>query len=117
MDSMKSAPEPDFAITHLLEAVAFDHELARQVAECFIALDNSLPRRLDDALAAHENRQAIDVAHEIKGMAAMLGARRLAAAAAAAELSMLPSAAATLHVEWRRVGQCLHQYLALGVTA
>ncbi len=113
--SMQHRHEPDDLIAHLLEMVGHDDALARRVAECFLALGNSLPQRLAAALAADQAAAAAQVAHEIKGMAAMLGAQRLAAAAAALEepaRRSQPPPLAALREEWQRVGRCLHNYLA-----
>jgi HPt (histidine-containing phosphotransfer) domain-containing protein len=105
--------EPGYELAHLLEVVDSDAELARLVAAQFLAQGNRLPERLAAALAAQQPVAAARVAHEIKGMAAMLGAQRLAAAALVIERTAdaAPSLAA-LNDEWACVVRCLSAYMS-----
>jgi HPt (histidine-containing phosphotransfer) domain-containing protein len=114
--SMDPRDKPDYEIDHLLAVVEQDDELARLVAAQFLALGDSLPERLHAALAACEATAAARVAHEIKGMAAMLGAERLAAAASAVESGAVTAPPlAALQEEWRRVGRRLTDYVEASV--
>jgi HPt (histidine-containing phosphotransfer) domain-containing protein len=113
MNIMEPSPGSDYRIDHLLAAVEHDDALARLVASQFLALGDSLPERLAVAWTARDGVAASRLAHEIKGMASMLGAQRLASAAGAVEHAV-PAAAsplAALHDEWQRVGRCLNAYL------
>ena len=108
--------DPSYEIDHLLQAVEHDDDLARLVATQFLSLGDSLPERLAAALDARQPAAGARVAHEIKGMAAMLGAQRLAAIAHAIEFGAASAPPlAALHEEWRRVGRRLTDYV--GTTA
>jgi HPt (histidine-containing phosphotransfer) domain-containing protein len=112
MNSMQPITDPDYTTDHLLAAVEHDDVLARMVAGQFLALGENLPERLAVALAARDTSAASRLAHEIKGMAAMLGAQRLASAAHAIEREVLPASPPTVLLEeWRRVSRRLTDYI------
>jgi HPt (histidine-containing phosphotransfer) domain-containing protein len=108
---------PAFEIADLLNAVEGDADVARLVAEQFLAEGERLPQRLDEALTADDTAAAARLAHEIRGMAGSLGASRLARCAGAVEAALRddprpgPSGAAALHAEWRAVADGLARFV------
>jgi HPt (histidine-containing phosphotransfer) domain-containing protein len=111
-------PHTAFGADDLLAAVEGEHETAQAIAAGFVAMRESLVDKMAAALAAGDFGAAQDVAHEIKGMAGTLGARRLAAIAAALEAearSRSATAAQTpllevLRREWQAVAGVLERF-------
>jgi signal transduction histidine kinase/DNA-binding response OmpR family regulator len=78
-------PAESFRGDSLRELLGGNAALARRVAEAFTAVRADLEARLTNARAQRDADQLRRVAHEIKGMAGTMGARRLQALSAAIE--------------------------------
>lgn len=99
----------------MLAAVEGDVQIARLAAQQFLAQGEALPDRLRAALEAGDAVQVARLAHEIKGMASMLGANALAAQAAALEGAphgLQAADAEPLRREWRAVARVLTGFIA-----
>ena len=104
-----------FSVDVLRAAVAGNHNLAERVALAFIKIKPELQSRLSDALRARDLPTASRAAHELRGMAGMMGAQQLAQAAAAVEAVAhqtqgdgLAQLQANLHAEWDAVAAALN---------
>ena len=86
-DAATSAATPcaTYSLEQLHAAVAGNHRLAAGVADAFLKIRPELQTRLAQAVTRHDLATAHQAAHELRGMASMMGAKRLAAAAAAIE--------------------------------
>lgn len=98
----------------LKAAVAGNQMLAERVAGAFLTIKPELQSRLSDALTARDLDTAARAVHELRGMAGVMGARRLALAAAAVETGAADAAPeqlaelqANLAVEWEAVAMVL----------
>lgn len=76
-------PAARYSIDALWAAVAGNARLAQGVADAFLKIRPELESRLARAIEGDDRDTALQAAHELRGMAAMMGANRLAAAAAA----------------------------------
>jgi HPt (histidine-containing phosphotransfer) domain-containing protein len=70
-----------YGVDQLLATIGNDNELAAQVASTFLQVRAELRARLRAAAAAEDAVALTNAAHELKGMAAMIGAERLSLAA------------------------------------
>lgn len=112
---MHGSSEGDaFSMGVLRAAVAGNQGLAERVAHAFLTIKPELQSRLSHALQTRDLHTASRAAHELRGMAGMMGARQLALAAAAIEASAENAAAerlaemqATLVFEWDAVAAAL----------
>jgi HPt (histidine-containing phosphotransfer) domain-containing protein len=77
--------ENDFSADALQRAVGGNVELARRVAEAFLRIRPELQARLTGAVRAQDLSAARRAAHELRGMAGMMGAKQLAQTATAIE--------------------------------
>lgn len=86
VDSADSARDPNapLALETVLD-LPYLHTLTgqpqqfRRVVQAFVASSEPVPRRLAQAIAAHDHRQARDLLHELYGAAETVGARALRA--------------------------------------
>jgi HPt (histidine-containing phosphotransfer) domain-containing protein len=74
-----------FNVDVLRAAVSNNHGLAERVADAFLKIKPELQSRLTAAVLARDLQTATRAAHELRGMAGMMGARQLAQVAAAIE--------------------------------
>lgn len=78
-------PPPAFAKAVALAAVGGQEALLRQVAEVFLMHHAAVCRQLDQALADADHAQLREIAHDLKGMGASIGAHALSGAARTVE--------------------------------
>jgi HPt (histidine-containing phosphotransfer) domain-containing protein len=105
-----------YGVDRLKGVVGDDDQLAAQVAGAFLQVRPELQARLRDAAAAADAAAFAGAAHELKGMAGMIGAERLALAAKTLEQAAKggnraaftdPALLAELADEWERVARVL----------
>jgi HPt (histidine-containing phosphotransfer) domain-containing protein len=113
---MDGTPDGDFTAAVLMATIGDDAELAAGVASVFLQVHDDLHARLRRAVGSADADAVTRAAHELKGMAGMIGASRLAQAAKALEAAgragdraALADAGrlASLEVEWDRVARAL----------
>jgi len=83
--AQENVPLPAFAKTAALAAVGGQEALLRQVAEVFLMHHTAVCRQLDQALADADHAQLREIAHDLKGMSASIGAQALSSAARTVE--------------------------------
>lgn len=76
---------PAFAEAAALAAVGGQAALLRQVAEVFLMHHTAVCHQLDQALANADHAQLREIAHDLKGMGASIGAQALSTAARTVE--------------------------------
>ncbi|HEU0203016.1 MAG TPA: Hpt domain-containing protein, partial [Burkholderiaceae bacterium] len=110
-------PEAQFSIEALCDIFGRNETLVRQVIGAFLAVRTSLHQRLVEARARRDGEPLRKVAHEIKGMTGMMGAKRLQALAAALEVAARKAAwdevealSAPFESEWLHVTACVEAY-------
>jgi HPt (histidine-containing phosphotransfer) domain-containing protein len=105
-----------YGVDRLKATVGDDDQLAAQVAGAFLQVGPGLHARLRDAATAADAAAFASAAHELKGMAGMIGAERLALAAKTLEQAAKggnraaftdPALLAQLDEEWERVTRVL----------
>lgn len=106
-----------FSLDVLRAAISGNHGLAERVAHAFLKIKPELQSRLADALRTSDLQTAARAAHELHGMASIMGATQLAVAAAAMEASVNSVAAdglaqlqANLLAEWDAVVTALGSF-------
>jgi len=77
----------EYSLDMLTAATGAEGELAVQVASTFLRVGPDLRERLHAAVAGADANGVVAAAHELKGMAAMIGAERLSLAAKALEMA------------------------------
>lgn len=105
-----------YGVDRLKAVVGDDTELMAQVASAFLQVRPGLQVRLRGAAAAADAKAVADAAHELKGMAGMIGAERLALAAKTLEhagrggdraVFTDPALLAELDAQWEQVTRAL----------
>ena len=113
----------DYSAAVLRATIGDDAELAAQVAGAFLQVRPDLNARLRSAVAAADATAVANSAHELKGMAAMIGAERLAQSAKALEhagragdrgVFADSGRLARLEDEWERVARVLQALMSPG---
>ena len=117
---MGESIDGEFSATALTATIGDDAELIASVAGAFLQVRDDLRVRLNGAVAAADADAVTHAAHELKGMAGMIGASRLAQAARSLEMAGRagdraaladPDRLASLEVEWERVARVLQSLL------
>ncbi len=120
---MGESIEGEFSATALTATIGDDAELIASVAGAFLHVRDDLRARLKGAVAVADADAVTHAAHELKGMAGMIGASRLAQAAKALEMAGRAGDRAALtdterlarlEVEWDRVARVLQSLLPSG---
>jgi len=105
-----------YGVDRLRATIGDDDELLAQVASTFLQVRTGLRARLRDAATVADAAALARAAHELKGMAGMIGAERLSLAAKTLELAGRggnraaytdPALLAELDDEWERVARAL----------
>lgn len=113
----------EYSVDMLTAVTGAEGELAVQVASAFLTVCPDLRERLRAAVASGDAARVVAAAHELKGMAAMIGAERLSLAAKALEMagrngereSYTDTAQlARVEEEWARVAESLQTLMPPG---
>ncbi len=113
---MDFAKMDGFTLDALKERIGNDMDLAAQIAVAFLQVRGDLGARMRSALAEGDAARISDTAHELKGMAATIGAERLALAAKEIEMAARaadpgvyadPARQRFVEEEWTRVADTL----------
>lgn len=112
--SRSTETQPPFRLDDLRTAVGGDNALAGRVAVAFINVKVELRDRLTKAARGRDATTLASAAHELKGMASMIGARQLAALAAqldararAGDVGDAESTLSLIEKEWDAVARAL----------